>query len=155
MIDFQRIYHTGIVVDDVATAQRELGEALNLEWTPLRIFDPLPFWTPETGLQSIRVEAVYSRQGPHHMEIVKGPKGGFYDPANFPDGRHIGVWVDDLQAEIERLIAAGWKVLAAGAAPEDGYGVLAYLRPPTAGLVVELVSVALRPAIDEWLAETA
>jgi hypothetical protein len=154
MIDFQRIFHTGIVVDDLATAQRELGETMNLEWTPVRVFDPLPFWTPADGLQHYRVEAVYSRAGPHHLEICKGPKGSFYDPAVFPDGRHVGVWVDDLKAETEKLIAAGWVVIGAGAPPEEGYGVLCYLRPPTAGFVVELVSEVLRPAMEAWWSAT-
>lgn len=152
MFDMQRIFHTGIVVHDLQTAMSELGASMNLQWTQVRRFDPLPFWTPEKGLHDITVEAVYSKQGPHHLEICVGPKGSFYDPDVFPDGRHIGVWVDDLAAEMEKLLGLGWKICGAGGTPEQGYGVLAYVSPPTAGFVVELVSAALKPAIDDWLA---
>lgn len=151
MIDFQRIYHTGMAVSDIHASAAQLGQDLNLEWAPLRVFDPLPFWTPEKGSHSIKVTATYSRQGPQHLELVQGPVGSFYDPALLPDCRHIGVWVDDLPGEIAVLVARGWKVLAAGAAPEQGYGTLAYIAPPMPGLLVELVSTQLLDAITEWI----
>ncbi|HEY8352724.1 MAG TPA: VOC family protein [Sphingomonadales bacterium] len=153
MFDLQRVFHTGIVVDDLEPAMKEIGAALNLEWTPVKRFDPMVIWTPEHGTQDYVVEAVYSRQGPHHLEIVRGPKGSFYDPKTFPDGRHIGVWVDDLVAETERLLSLGWKIRAAGGAPEDGYGVLTYMSPPTSLFIVELVTIELKPMIDAWVQE--
>jgi hypothetical protein len=104
-------------------------------------------------LEGIAVEAVDSRQGPHHLEIPHGPKGGFYDPDMAPDARHIGAWVDDLSLEVNRLVELGWKVQAAGAKPQDGYGVICYLSPPTSAFVVELVSITFKPRIDEWLTQ--
>lgn len=153
MFDLQRIFHTGIIVHDLAAAQRELGATMNVGWTAVQRFDPLPFWTPERGLHEITVEAVYSKPGPHHLELVTGPQGSFYDPDMRPDGRHIGVWVENLPAEVERLLAAGWKVLAAGGAPDDGYGVLAYVTPPTTLFIAELVCLDLKPVIDGWFVE--
>jgi len=153
MFDFQRMYHTGIIVEDIEAAARKLSVDMNLQFAPVRAFDPLPFWTPQQGLQEIVVQATYSRQGPQHLELVQGPKGGFYDPALSPDSRHIGVWVDDLPAEADKLLAKGWRVLAANAAPCDGYGILAYLMPPIEGIVVELVSTELQPVFNEWLEE--
>lgn len=154
MFDLQRTFHTGIVVSDLEKAKQEVGASLNLDWTPVRIFDPLVFWTPERGLFDVVTKAVYSRQGPHHLEICQGPAGTFYDPSLLPDGRHIGVWVDDLPRETEELLSAGWRILAANGRPDDGYGVISYLAPPTSAFVVELVSIDLKPAIDEWLVET-
>ncbi len=153
MFDTQRIFHTGMVVADLAAAQRDIGASLGLDWTPVRRFGPMPFWTPEQGLHEIESQAVYSRQGPHHIEILQGPKGSFYDPDRLPDGRHIGVWVDDLRAAAEDLIAQGWRACAAGGAPEDGYGAFAYLAPASGGLIVELVCHSLKPMIDAWLVE--
>ncbi|MFA7555610.1 MAG: VOC family protein [Spongiibacteraceae bacterium] len=151
MLDVQRVFHTGMCVADIEVAKRQLGGDLNLEWSEVRSFDPLPFWTPERGLEEILVKATYSRQGPHHLELCQGPKGTLYDPEFHPDNRHIGIWVDDLAAEADKLRAANWTVRGASAAPEDGYGVLAYLAPPMPGLVVELVCVSLKPTIDEWI----
>lgn len=151
MFDFNRIYHTGIAVDDLAAAMESYGRDFNLEWAPVQTFDPLPFWSPELGMHEIKVMATYSRQGPQHFELVQGPKGTFYDTSLKPDSRHFGVWVDDIQAEIARLTENGWRVVAAGAAPEDGYGTIAYLEPPHDGLLVELVSIELKPFIDSWI----
>ena len=153
MFEMQRIFHTGIVVDDIEKAKAEIGASLNLTWTPVRVFDSLVLWTPERGLFEIRNKADYSRQGPHHLEICEGPKGSFYDPAILPHGRHIGVWVDDLRQETDELLENGWRLLAANGTPDDDYGVITYMAPPTAAFVVELVATKLKPMIDTWLLE--
>ena len=112
--------------------------------------DPPPFWTPEAGEHEIVLKACYSRPGPHHLELVESASP-FYAPAAQPDSRHIGVWVDDLPVECERLLSSGWRVLASGASPENGFGTLSYLLPPSGGWLVELVSAELMPVIDAWL----
>lgn len=152
MFDFQNIYHTGMPVTDIHAAVAQLSDDLNMEFAPIRTFDPLPFWTPEKGLHEVKVSATYSRGGPQLLELVQGPKGSFYDPELAPDCRHIGVWVPDLPAEVARLEDKGWTVVAAGDSPENGYGILAYLTAPMGGLVVELVTEDLKPVIAEWLA---
>lgn len=152
MIDLQRIHHTGMAVANIEQAQADLGRALGLEWAPVRDFDPLPFWTPEEGMHEVRVRATYSLGGPNHLELVQGT-GPFYDPERAPDARHIGLWVDDLAAEARHLLAEGWRVVAAGASPEDGFGLIAYMAPPIPGLLIELISTDLKPIIDDWLGE--
>ncbi|MEQ6332054.1 VOC family protein [Sphingobium sp. MK2] len=152
MIDLTRTHHKGIAVADIDRAVADYGAALDLTFAPVRDFDPLPFWTPEDGLREIRVRATYSLGGPIHIELVQG-QGPFYDPATATTARHIGVWVDDLPAETARLVDLGWTVRAANAKPEDGYGLIAYLASPDDALLVELISTALKPAIDEWLGE--
>ena len=152
MFDFQRMYHTGMIVSDIHAAIERMSTDLNLDFAPVKTFDPLPFWTPDTGLREIVVHATYSRQGPQHLELVQG-EGAFYDPQRSPDGRHIGVWVDDLPTEAKRLTDAGWQVLGAGDTPENGYGILAYMAPPAGGIVVELVSTVLVPVFEEWIKE--
>ena len=152
MFDLQRIFHIGMAVSDLEASRVSLGAELNLEWSPVKSFDPLPFWTPEQGSHEVSVQACYSRQGPQHLELVQGT-GPFYDPSVQPDSRHIGVWVDDLVEEAGKLTASGWKVLAAGASPAEGYGTICYLSPSTGGLVIELVSTLLMPVIAEWLHE--
>lgn len=150
MIDYQRIYHTGMAVADIQAARTRLSRDLNLNWSSVRSFDPLPFWTPQQGTHEVVVHACYSRPGPQHLELVQGT-GPFYDPANQAVNRHIGIWVDDLASEAHRLLSADWTALAAGAAPDDGFGVIAYLSPPGGGMTIELVSMALFPVLSEWL----
>ena len=150
MIDLSRIFHTGIIVEDLKKAMVELGDALGLEWTEVKEFDPIVHWIPGKGRNEIAMKAVYSRQGPVHLEVCEGPAGSFYDTSNQPDGRHIGVWVDDLVGETDRLVSAGWRILAANGTPDEGYGVIAYLTPPDETFVIELVDAELKPMIDEW-----
>ena len=152
MIDLNRIHHTGMIVDDIDAAQATLGTSLGLQWAPVRTFDPLPFWTPEQGAHELHVKATYSIGAPHHLELVQGD-GPFYDPRRTSDSRHIGVFTDDLTGEVERLQGAGWTVVAAGAPPQDGYGIICYIAPPLPGLLVELISTGLKPILDDWLGD--
>lgn len=152
MIDLQRFHHSGMAVADIDAAMALFGPALGLTWAPVRHFDPLPFWTPEAGSHEVHVKATYSLGGPHHLELVQGT-GPFYDPDRAPDARHVGIWVDDLKRETDRMVGEGWRVVAAGASPQEGYGLIAYVAPPVPGLLVELISTDLKPVIDDWLGE--
>ena len=151
-IALSETFHIGMAVEDIDQCCEQIGEDLNLDWLPIKSFDPLPFWTPEEGLREISVKATYSRQGPQRIEIVQGTSI-FYDPNRLPDSRHVGIWVDDLIEEATRLIDKGWIVLAAGDEPSAGYGTIAYLSPPFPGLMVELVSKQLEPMMNEWFSE--
>ena len=151
-IALSETFHIGMAAEDIDQCCKQIGEDLNLDWLPIKSFDPLPFWTPEEGLREISVKATYSRQGPQRIEIVQGTSI-FYDPNRLPDSRHVGIWVDDLIEEATRLIDKGWIVLAAGDEPSAGYGTIAYLSPPFPGLMVELVSKQLEPMMNEWFSE--
>ena len=151
-IALSETFHIGMAVEDIDQCCEQIGEDLNLDWLPIKSFDPLPFWTPEEGLREISVKATYSRQGPQRIEIVQ-VTSIFYDPNRLPDSRHVGIWVDDLIDEATRLIDNGWIVLAAGDEPSAGYGTIAYLSPPFPGLMVELVSKQLEPMMNEWFSE--
>jgi hypothetical protein len=113
MIDLQRIFHTGIIVHDLEKAKREIGESMNLTWTPVRRFVPLVFldtparWKKLPWRQCIRAK--------DHIiwKSSRAQKAGSMIPT-WPDARHIGVWVDDLSLEVDRLVGLGWKVQAAG-----------------------------------------
>jgi hypothetical protein len=91
----------------------------------------------------------YSVEGPIHLELQGGEPGSFYDPAA-SRGDHIGLWVNDVRATVEELIGLGWEVIAAGAAPEDGWGLFTYLRPAQGGMTVEVVSETLQPVFTRW-----
>jgi lactoylglutathione lyase len=153
MIDPRGIYHTGIAVHDLERAKREFEDSLGIVWAPVHLYDPLRLWTPD-GWIAVTIRATYSRQGPHHLELIEGEKGSLYDPDMLADPKHIGVWVDEVAREIERLQGLGWSVIASKNARERGYGNMAYMRPPRPGWpVVELVSTELKPMLEAWYAE--
>jgi hypothetical protein len=153
MLKMSDCFHNGIAVADIYQARESLGESLGVDWSPVRSFDPLPFWTPEAGDHEIVVHACYSREGPVHLELCQG-NSPFYDPAQLPDSRHIGFWTQNLADAATTLQSLGWRALAAGASPDDGYGLICYLMPPNGGLIIELVDTALQPVIAEWVTAT-
>ena len=151
MIDMTRVFHMGYIVDNLESAMARIGPSLDLDWASVKEFDPIVHWIPGKGRQEIAMKAVYSKSGPLHVELCEGPRGSFYDTSTVPDGRHFGVWVDDLVGETDKLLEKGWKILAANGTPEEGYGVLTYMAAPDGSMIVELVASELKPMIDEWI----
>lgn len=148
-IDYQRLYHTGIRVADLDQAMAELGDTLSLVWAEVREVPEMPYWTPSDGMVSSPLRFVYSCQPPQHVELVEGGPGSIWDGRDVPGVHHVGIWCDDVAAETEAAIANGWTCMAAGAAPEDGYGRWSYVQPPT-GMLVEFVSVDIRVGFEKW-----
>lgn len=151
MIDNARTYHTGIRVPDIEKAMVELGASLNLTWCSLQQREQ-NVWTPATGAITVPLKFTYSCEGPVHLELLQGAPGSIWDGREQPGIHHTGVWVDDVKAETEARVAAGWTIAAAGAPPEKGYGAFTYVVPPSSGLIVELVSSAIEPMFARWFA---
>ena len=72
-----------------------------------------------------------------------------WDGTAQPGLHHVGLWSDDVAAETERLVAAGWTLRLAQRDPAEGYGVFTYVQPPS-GLLVELVSTV--ELFERWFA---
>ena len=59
--------------------------------------------------------------------------------------------MEDVEEETNRLIRLGWKLLASGRSPEEGYAGMTYLAP-VSGTIVELVTPAIKPRFERWWA---
>ncbi len=151
MIDYQRLFHVGVRTPDLDRAMVEMGATLDVTWAEVREVDAQAVWTPDRGLEEVALRFVYSCQGPQHIELLQGQPGTVWDGSDDPGVHHVGVWVDDVTAEVERSLADGWHVVAANAAPDDGYGHFAYVAPPS-GMIVEVVSSVIEPAFEAWWA---
>ena len=79
-----------------------------------------------------------------HVELLDGPAGSPWESGDAQGAHHLGVWVDDVPAEVDALVASGWRIVASAAAPEDGFGAFAYVAPPS-GLVVEVIAARAKP----------
>jgi hypothetical protein len=142
-------FHTGIVVDDLAQAMVAYGEAFGLHWS-----------TPKHSTHRMRTEhgllprdtwVAFSLEGPHHLELLEHRDATAYQ--GLPGGprvNHIGYWVDDLPAEIQRLEAVGMHCRLHGESPDGWLTRMAYLDDGTGGLYIELVDAELRAAFDDW-----
>lgn len=151
MIDYQRIYHTGIRVPDLAAAMDEMGESLGVTWASPVHHPGQSIWTPEEGQQALPLKFVYSCEGPQHIELLEGPADSIWDGRVHPGVHHVGVWVDDVAAETEAVLAKGWSLAAAAVSPDEGFGGYTYVVPPS-GTIVELVNGALLPRFEAWWA---
>lgn len=150
MIDYQRIFHTGIRVPSITAAMDELGESLGVTWAEL-VETEQAVWTPDGGAETVGLKFVYSAEGPQHIELLEGAPGSIWDGRGDPGVHHVGVWVSDVAAETERLIRLGWELAAASAPPDEGYGGFTYVVPPN-GTIVELVIDAIEPVFEQWWA---
>jgi catechol 2,3-dioxygenase-like lactoylglutathione lyase family enzyme len=148
VIDYQRLFHTGVRVTDLAQAMAELGPALSVTWAEPRHGEQR-LWTPDGGQQSVSLSFTYSIEGPQHVELLQGAPGSIWSAAGAPGVHHVGVWVDDLLTETRSLLAAGWDLVGAHSAPNEGFGMYIYLAPPS-GLLVELVDAAVESHFQAW-----
>jgi lactoylglutathione lyase len=151
MIDYQRIFHIGVRVPSLEAAMSEYGEGLGVTWAEPRDLPAQSVWTPERGLREVHLKFTYSAEGPQHLELLEGEPGSPWYGNDAPGAHHLGIWVDDIVAETERLAGLGWKIAASHQAPEDGYGVFTYLQPPS-GLIVELVDQVVVGHFEQWWA---
>ena len=150
LVDYQRAYHQGIRVPDIAVAMDELGDTLGLQWCEVQIRDQ-DVWLPGVGATSLPLKFTYSRGRPQHVELLEGPPGSIWDGRESPGLHHIGVWSDDVAGETQALVAAGWTLQLAQRSPDDGFGAYTYVQPPS-GLIIELVWSAIAPRFERWWA---
>jgi catechol 2,3-dioxygenase-like lactoylglutathione lyase family enzyme len=151
IINYQQAFHTGVRVEDIDAAMAEMHDTLGVRWASVQHSSSRSLWMPDHGLEQVELTFVYSCDGPHRIELLQGAPGTVWDAGDHPGVHHMGVWSDDVAADTDAVVAAGWSVAAAAAPPEDGYGTFAYVQPPS-GMIVELVSAAARPRFEAWWA---
>ncbi|HET9078444.1 MAG TPA: VOC family protein [Acidimicrobiales bacterium] len=150
MHDFGELFHVGIRVPDLAEAMRGYTSGTGTAWArPQHRHQPV--WLPGRGAGELELRFTYSSAGPVHLELLQGPPGSVWGGDEVPGPHHLGYWVEDVAATTEALVAQGWSLEAASRAPEDGYGAFTYVRSP-AGILVEPVAAAVRPAFERWWA---
>ncbi|MBV9843350.1 MAG: VOC family protein [Sphingomonadaceae bacterium] len=81
-------YHFTLVVEDVPAAMADLTRLLGLSWAPIQGDDLF----------------TYSLQGPPYLELLKRRDDTIFDKTGL---HHIGIWVDDMATESERLEQLG------------------------------------------------
>ena len=66
------LFHTGIVVDDLAAAKEQLGDLLGVTWFEgggaVRVIT-------DNGACTVRATHALSQEGPHHVELAQSADG--------------------------------------------------------------------------------
>ena len=151
MIDYQRLFHTGVLVPDLDLAMTELGDGLGMTWAQAQDSPAQRVWPPEGGSDALPLRFTYSCDGPQHVELLEGPIDSIWDGTANPGIHHQGIWVDDVESETRHLLDAGWDLRLAQLPPNEGFGAYTYVQPPT-GLMVEFVSSAMVSRFERWWA---
>jgi hypothetical protein len=150
-----RLYHTGVIVDDLEAAMHLWGSALGLHWAP-PLTSSVPLLCP-TGVEPREVVFTYSLEGPHHIELLEQVNPAPY--LNLTGGRHIhhlGYFTTDLPGESARLEGLGLRRELSGVA-KDGAVARAtfHIHPVSPGMWIELVDQSVAEFTDPWLSEAA
>jgi hypothetical protein len=149
---FLKLYHTGIIVDDLDAAMRSMGETLGLAWAP-PLTSTVPLRGPD-GVLGREVRFTYSLQGPHHVEILEQVNPAPY--VNVTGGRHVhhlGYYTDDLRGAAAHLEAQGYRMELSGVDDEDGGIARAtfHYSEFMPGMWIELVSHEIAAEIGDWI----
>ena len=101
------------------------------------------------GDRNLNLSVVYSQQGPLFLEILQAVPDSVWALTPGSHLHHIGVHVEDVEAEIERLEGLGQAIEAAGIGPDGRTNSWAYLQSPQA-LRVEIMDISGREGTAQW-----
>ena len=147
MIHPEDIHHLALVAADLQRGMEEVGEVYGVTWTTPRHFE-LDVRTAG-AVARVPLSVVYSQQGPLFLELVEAVPGTVWAATPGSQLHHIGVYVEDVEAEIERLEGLGHAVEAAGVGADGRAGGWAYTQSPMA-VRVEILDVQGREATGRW-----
>jgi hypothetical protein len=149
------LYHTGIIVDDLAAAMESWSAALDLKWAPPRGATS-PMLCPD-GVLERDVRFTYSLQGPHFIELLEQVNPAPY--INLTGGRHVhhlGYYTDDLEASSRELEERGFRRELSGVDHDGKIARAAFhYSPESPGMWIELVAGEIADEIGGWIADAA
>ncbi|WP_197376996.1 VOC family protein [Mycolicibacterium baixiangningiae] len=145
-----RIFHVGFVVADLGAAVDQLGDLLKVTFTDPMDLPLSSIHTPDGDLD-MTLRYVYSTR-PVNVELIEARPGTLWDLDHPLQGRHLGVWADDVAAESARYVTAGMPKVAWGAS-DDGREMFSYHRTPW-GFYVELIDAVAKDFYPAWFAAT-
>jgi hypothetical protein len=136
------LFHTGVVVADVAAAEEELGELLGLTWLESEGEAPMLL---EDGPRTVAMKVAYSEQGPHRLELIQSVPGTVWVVPGHGHPHHLGYWTDDVAAATGFLLSKGLpRVVNLGTVRDDEFPTGVYHRARN-GIYIEVLSRALEP----------
>ena len=147
MIRYEDIHHIAFVASDLQRGMEEVGEVYGVSWTTPRHLE-LPV-RDSRGDRMLNLSVVYSQEGPLFLEVLQAVPDSVWALTPGSHLHHIGVHVDDVEAEIERLEGLGQAIEAAGIGPGGRLNSWAYLSSPQA-LRVEIMDISGREATAQW-----
>jgi hypothetical protein len=138
-------YHTGIVVEDVASAIPIWEAATGVPWGSMYA-GPLVVRTPADD-KTVTHEIALAYSSDLRIELCQLVPGSCWNVNGGTGVHHTGCWSEDLESDATRLEAQGWPVVAHGVDDAGAISVFSYHQVPGIGLL-ELVSNASREMLE-------
>ena len=140
------IFHIGIIVKNMEDGMADVGQRWGVTFPA-----PSPFTVhvrlADGSERDISSRFVYSRQGPPFLELIEAVPGTVWEFSEGSQLHHVGVWVDDLEAEIAELTSDGSSVLEmASLTPEGKIFGVCYINNGS-HIRLEIVPSAIKPPI--------
>jgi Glyoxalase/Bleomycin resistance protein/Dioxygenase superfamily len=143
VVNHADLFHTGIVVDDLASAKEELGAALGVTWrdggAEVRL-------TGATGVRTVQTAYALSTSGPHYVELVQSIPGTVWSVTAPGHAHHLGYWVDDVPSAAAELVRIGSEQVAS-VAIKDGRPPMCTYHRSRSGLYLEIVDRRMRAVL--------
>ncbi|MEZ5205482.1 MAG: VOC family protein [Acidimicrobiales bacterium] len=136
-------FHVGIVVRDLAAAQRSLSEQLGVRWGPILRLDVTEVRDGDGNDLLLPTAICYSIEAPH-LELIEEVPGSVWTCNEHSNLHHIGRWHDDLPTESARLASIGCPLQLCGRAGADAPTQFAY-HGTDLGIRVEVLDASVAP----------
>jgi len=137
------LYHVAIVVPDLAAAAAHLTGLLGTEWGPVVEGADADADVPMPNRMR------YSTRAPY-LELIEETPGTPWVCNEHSNLHHIGFWSTDLAGDSAALTTGRCPLEICGHAEGEAPVTFAYHRDPL-GVRLELVDVAMRPPMEEFL----
>ncbi|HEY6532697.1 MAG TPA: VOC family protein [Acidimicrobiales bacterium] len=134
------MFHVGIVVPDITTAQARLTELLDTRWGP--IMEPEMEWRDAHGAAHVTNHRISWSDGPPYIELIEERPGTLWECNEHSNLHHIGYYSGALTADSQHLTDARCPFQGTmGTGPEPA--AFTYHRDPL-GVRIELVDDSSR-----------
>ena len=141
MVKYDDLFHLGIIVPDIKKGMQDLSSRFGVTW-PRKPRTSQTLIRTKEGTSPITISGVYSTEGPPWFEVFEAVPGSLW-AAQSSNIHHMGFFVDNLDDEIERLVAEG-NELEMEAVDENGNRISACSLSTELNIRLEIVDASLR-----------
>lgn len=141
MVHYDDLFHIGIIVPNIQKGMLELSSRFGVTW-PREPRTSKTLIRTKEGTSPITISGVYSTEGPPWFEVFEAVPGSLW-AAQSSNIHHMGFFVDNLDDEIERLVAEG-NELEMEAVDENGNRISGCYLSTELNIRLEIVDASLR-----------
>lgn len=138
-----RLFHIGVVADDIEKAMAEMSRSMGLTWKGGR--STTMDLVIDGEHRQIDMRIAHAVEGPPHIELIEARPGTPWSPPHGTGVHHVCYWSDNAAATCAALEQSGHRRILGPAGSAGGY----FLSP--AGMIIEIISAELHDHLSGWI----